>query len=423
MSDDKLPVDPAHLETLYAISRYLNSSLDLDEVLNYVMDHVVEVTGAERGFLMLLDDSGQLRFQVARGMDRQDLDRPAFEVSTTIINQVLESREPLLTLDAMDDERLEGGESIVTKGLRSILSVPIMVRDRLIGCVYVDNRMRRGIFDESHRDLLAAFANEAGFAIENARLYQVAVEKGRMQSELEMARQIQRGLLPNTFDPLPGYEVAFDWYSAREVAGDFYDCLILNEKQMGVVVADVSDKGAAAAIYMAVARSLFRGNALATDSPMETVQRTNHLLLEDSTGGMFVTMYYAVFDHDGHMWGVNAGHNLPILYRAADQEVIFLPRGGHALGWFATIPLEAQEYQLQSGDIAVFYTDGLTEAVNEQGKDYGEDRLAEVIHQHAGQSALQIKSAIMQSVADFVGDAPPFDDLTLVVVRYRGQPK
>lgn len=416
---DRKDVD--FLETLYETTRYLNSSLDLEEVLDNVIDRVVEVTGAERGFLMLFDqDTGELRFQVARGMDRQDLETPEFEVSTTIVNEVLKSREPLLTFNAQYDDRLEGGSSIVAKGLRSILCVPITVRDRMIGLVYVDNRLKAGIFNETHRDLLAAFASQAGFAIENARLYRMAVDRGRMQRELEMARNIQQGLLPAHFDPLPGYEVAFDWQSAHEVAGDFYDCFMLDEDSMGIVTADVSDKGAAAAIFMAVARSLFRGNAIAAKSPVEAVQMTNRLLLEDSTGGMFVTLYYAVFNDNGYMQGINAGHNLPAIYRAAEGTVEFLPKGGTPLGWFETVPLILREWQLAPGDVVVFYTDGLTEAENLQKQAYGEARLLEIIQQNATLSAHEIKQALLDSVRAFQGAAPPFDDLTLVVVRYTG---
>jgi sigma-B regulation protein RsbU (phosphoserine phosphatase) len=278
-----------------------------------------------------------------------------------------------------------------------------------------------GMFNESHRDLLAAFASQAGVAIENARLYQVAVEKGRMQRELEMARNIQQGLLPKQVETLPGYEVAFDWRSAREVAGDFYDCFLLDDHRMGVVVADVSDKGAPAAIFMAVSRSLLRGNAFASDLPTETLALTNRLLIKDATGGIFVTLYYAIFERDGRMLGVNAGHNLPLLFRAQSRQVEWLPRGGRPLGWFEELPLREDTYHLTPGDVVVFYTDGLTEAENGDEEAYGEERLAAVVAANAGNTAGRIKAAILESVAQFVGLAPPLDDLTLVVVRYIGE--
>ncbi len=412
---------PEHLAILYEITRTLNSSLDLNIVLENVIDRVIEVTGAERGFLMLRDDGrDELEFRVARGMHQSDLESPEFQVSTTIIRKVEQTRKPLLTDNAQFDDRFTRGDSIMVLGLRSILCVPIMVKDRLIGLVYVDNRLQVGLFNEGHRDLLAAFASQAGIAIENARLYQVAVEKGRMEKELQMAKDIQRGLLPHTLPTFPGYEIAADWRSAREVAGDFYDCFELGDTALGVVVADVSDKGAPAAIFMAVARSLLRGAAMSAASPVAALQQANLSILKDTESGMFVTMYYTILHPGGRITGVNAGHNQPLLYRAQQQACEFLPRGGRPLGWFEDLPVRPVEYTLAPGDVLVCYTDGLTEAENIRREPYGEERLVEVVRASALRPASEIVQAITASVVAFMGTAPPFDDTTLVVVRYTG---
>jgi len=421
MKDSHTLTAPEHLKTLYEITRSLNSSLDLSETLEYIMDRVVEVTRAERGFLMLQDDdTGLLRFEVARGMEQDDLESPEFEVSNTIIKQVLESGEPLLTSNAQMDQRLQTQKSILVKGLRSILCVPITVRERTTGLVYVDNRLHAGIFNETHRDLLAAFAGHAGTAIENARLYKVAVDRGRMQKELEMAHDIQKGLLSRYFEPLAGYEVACDWRPALEMGGDFYDCSLLGDSRMGVAVADVSGKGVPAAIFMAVARSLLRGNADPDQSPDQTMHRTNRMLIKDVSRGMFVTAYYAVFDREGNFQGVNAGHNCPLLFRAADNRVEAMPHGGCPMGWFEEIPAKIHQCRLAPGDVMVFYTDGLTEAENRSQESFEEERLVEVLLRAGRQPADQVMAAILEAVTDFGEGVPPHDDLTLVVVRYLG---
>ncbi|NDJ76404.1 MAG: SpoIIE family protein phosphatase [Chloroflexi bacterium] len=408
-----------HLATLYEITRTLNSTLDLDEVLENVMDRVIEVTGAERGFLMLRE-GGELAFKVARGIDRSDLESPEFQVSTTIIREVEQKRRALLTDNAQYDQRFALGESIMVLGLRSILCVPIMVKDRLIGLVYVDNRLHVGMFNEDHRQLVAAFASQAGAAIENARLYRVAVEKGRMEKELQMAHDIQRGLLPSDLPTIPGFEVAAEWRSAREVAGDFYDCFVLPDGGLGLMMADVSDKGAPAAIFMAIVSGFMRGSVIAADSPEEALQLGNITILNETESGMFVTIYYAIVYEDGRLVGVNAGHNQPLLYSPTHDEYEFLPRGGRPLGWFEDLPVEAVEYQLEPGDVLVLYTDGLTEAENIQGEPYGEERLVEVVRRAAHLSAEEIEQQITDSVIEFMGSAPPFDDTTLMVVRYTG---
>ncbi len=412
---------PEHLATLYEITRTLNSSLDLDEVLEHVMDRVIEVTRAERGFLMLYNEyTGELEFKVARGLDRKDLESPEFQVSTSIIRKVQRSRQGLLTDNAQHDDRFTRGESIMILGLRSILCVPILVKDRFIGLVYVDNRLHIGLFNEGHRDLLTAFASQAGVAIDNARLYRVAVEKGRMEKELQMAKDIQRGLLPHTLPTLNGYDMAAHWQSAREVAGDFYDCFELDDHRLGVVIADVSDKGAPAAIFMAVSRSLIRGAAIATNTPEAMLRQTNLTILKDTESGMFVTVYYVILEPGGHFIGVNAGHNRPLLYRAESRQHEFLPRGGRPLGWFEDLPVQAIPYQLEPGDILVLYTDGLTESENMVGEPYGEERLVSVVRASAARAASEIVQAITGSVVDFMGEAPPFDDITLMVIRYTG---
>ncbi len=412
-----------HLATLYEITRTLNSSLDMDDVLENVMDRVIEVTGAERGFLMLYDDEqDELVFKVARGINRSDLGSPEFQVSSTIVRRVRHTRQPLLTDNAQFDERFTRGESIMVLGLRSILCVPILIKERMIGLVYVDNRLHTGLFKEEHRDLLAAFASQAGIAIENARLYRVAVEKGRMEKELQMAHDIQRGLLPSKLPSYPGYEIAADWRSAREVAGDFYDCFVINDGRMGVVIADVSDKGAPAALFMAVSSSLLRGLALASSEPEETLRQANRTILNETQSGMFVTVYYGLLDPNGQLIGVNAGHNQPLLYRTSRDSWEFLPRGGRPLGWFADLPVERVTYQLEPGDVVVFYTDGLVESENVLGEPFGDERLVNAVRQTAGRPAENIMRHIIESMIEFRGAAPPFDDTTLVVVRYTGQP-
>lgn len=412
---------PERLATLYEISQAINSSLDLDVVLDTVMDKVIEVTRAQRGFLMLGHNSESLRIEVARGLNQEDLEDPDFKYSTTIVNQVAESHKPLLTNNAEHDPRFEQGKSIVAMGLRSILCVPIMVVERLIGVVYVDNSLRAGVFDEDDLALLTSFAITAGIAIDNARLHQVEVENARRERELTMAHDIQRNLMPTDLPTIPGYEIVADWRAAREVAGDFYDVFRLGENRLGVIIADVSDKGVSAALFMAASRSLIRGNAISASSPSETIAQANRLIMQDSEeSGMFVTAYYTIFEPGGKATGINAGHNRPLLYRHQKRETTYLPKGGWALGWFDDMPIVPRAITLKPNDVLVYYTDGLTEAENEQGDFFGEDRLEQIVMDAAGLPAQEVMDRINQAVEEFVGDAPPFDDLTMVIVRYTG---
>lgn len=421
MSEVSLPeIGPEHLHTLYSITRAMNSSLDFDVVLDNVINSIMEVTRAERGVIMGVDeDSSELRVLASRGVTGEKLARED-AYSTTIVNQVIETRQPLLTNNAMFDTRITPGQSIIMRGLRAILCAPMLVHERLIGVVYVDTAMRTATFTEADRDLLMAVAGQAGIAIENARLYRVAVEKGRMERELQMAREIQEGLLPHHLPDTPGYDIAVGWQAAREVAGDFYDIFALEDRNFGVVIADVSDKGAPAALFMAVARTFIRSHASSGLSPVETLAMTNDRILVDAENGMFVTVYHSVFRPGGASMNVNAGHNPPLLYRNATREVFFMPLGGRALGWFPDNPLREVEVKLESGDLIVYYTDGLTDAENFSGDYFGEARLAQAVVEIGGQPAQAVLDHIVNSVYTFCNGNVPFDDLTLVVVHFTG---
>jgi len=413
-------LSPEHLLTLYHISGLINSTLDFDQSLENVMDAIMQVTKAQRGFLMINNDENEhLQVLVARGIDGETIESEGY--STTIVNEVITSRAPLLTNNAQYDTRFNVGQSIIMQGLRAILCAPMLAGDRLVGAVYVDTSMKSGAFRPNDLELLKAVTGMAARAIENARLYLVAVEKGRLEHELQMAHEIQRGLLPQRLPVMPGYDLAPHWEAAREVAGDFYDAFSLHEGFFGAVIADVSDKGAPAAMFMAVARTLIRSNAYAGLSPFETVSLANDLLMADAEeSGMFVTMFYTLFRHDGHCININGGHNPPAYFHHDSQDVEYLPQGGRALGWFPNNPLMETELQLKPGDVIVYYTDGLTEAENPQGDYYGEERLAVALKAAAGKTALEIKQDILADVDAFCAGQPPFDDLTMIVVKYTG---
>jgi serine phosphatase RsbU (regulator of sigma subunit) len=409
-----------HLTTLYQISMTMNSSLQFDEALANVIDAMMLATKAERGVLMGYEqDTGTLRLLGARGIAGEQLAQQE-AYSTTIVNQVVSTRQPLLTNNAMFDDRITPGQSIIMRGLRAILCAPMMAQDRLVGVVYVDTSMRTGAFTEADRDLLSAIANQAGITLENSRLYTVAVEKGRLEHELNLAREIQQGLLPRRKPHLPGYEVEAVWQSAREMAGDFYDYFMLNEESFGVVIADVSDKGAPSALFMAVARSMIRSYAFAGLPPRETLSQTNDLILDDAESGMFVTVYHSVFYRNGLSININAGHNPPVLFRAASGTASLLPQGGRAIGWFPHNPLSELELKLEAGDVVVYYTDGLTDAENPNGENFGEARLCRVVEEAASSSAADVLQHILHAVEQFGQGVVPFDDLTLMVVRYIG---
>lgn len=441
--------DSDRLALLYRLSQTFNSSLDLDEVLNRVMDEVIAATRAERGFVMLREPEGQhpepegerpesaegerpesaegqrpepvegrMTFCAARGLDQTTIDEPQFQVSRSVVERVARQGDPILTSDAQTDDRFSMRQSVLSLGLRSILCVPLAIKDDVTGVVYVDNRLQSGIFTQEDLDLLNAIASSAAIAIENARLYQVAVEKGRLERELQMARQVQASLLPRQTPRIPDWEFVARWRPAREVAGDYYDFIPLDEGRLGLVIADVTDKGMPAALFMALTRSIVRASVHSASSPAEGLARANRLVCADSFQGMFVTLFYAQLDlRDGEMTYVNAGHNPPLLCQAAQGGLTRLACTGLPLGIEADISYEQHTVQLVSGDCVLFYTDGVTDAINTQGQDFGMRRLEQVVQNHHRASATEALAALESELDAFTGPTAPFDDIAILVLK------
>jgi sigma-B regulation protein RsbU (phosphoserine phosphatase) len=407
------------LTLLYSISQTFNSSLDLDEVLNIVMDEVIKATKAERGFVMLRDAEEELDFRAARGIDQTTLDDPEFQISRGVVEEVAKDGQPVLTSDAQLDERFSGRQSVINLGLRSIMCAPLRVKEILLGAIYVDNSLQAGIFTEDDLDLLAAIASSAATAIENARLYKVAIEKGRMERELQIAHRVQSSLIPQEVPQVSGWDFSARWIPAREVAGDFYDFIDGDEGKLGLVIADVVDKGMPAALFMAFSRSTLRNNILRMPIPKDGIAEANSLICADSVYGMFLTLVYCLIEPDsGEVTYVNAGHNPPLLYRSDKDELIDLSRTGIPLGVTEEASYDQESTTLNSGDFILFYTDGICDAVNSQGDEFGMERVRRVLFDHCQQSAEEILAALEQASIDFTGATAPFDDITILIAKF-----
>ncbi|MGE5220848.1 MAG: PP2C family protein-serine/threonine phosphatase [Omnitrophica WOR_2 bacterium] len=421
-SDGIIHNSEERLALLYHLSQTFNSSLDLSEVLNRVMDEVIAVTHAERGFVMLKqgdDRGGQLEFRVARGLDQKTLEDPQFQISRSIVERVAGDGKPILTSDAQADERFNIRQSVMFLGLRSILCVPLNVKDRIIGVIYVDNRWQSGLFTQADLELLSAIASSAGIALENARLYEVAIEKGRMERELQMARKVQYSLLPHETPDIPGWNFAGRWKPAREVGGDYYDFIRMKAPYLGLVIADVTDKGMPAALFMASTRSIIRATMTEKTSPLEGITHANQLLCAEANDNLFVTLFYAQLNvQTGELVYVNAGHNPPIFFSfqtVTGNHLSPLMYTGMQLGVELGTEYHQKTIHIDPGDFLVLYTDGVTESMDVNNQEYGMERLQGVILDNKEKTPEGILSAILQDIESFTGGMPPSDDITLVV--------
>jgi sigma-B regulation protein RsbU (phosphoserine phosphatase) len=416
------------LALLYHLTQAFNSSLDLDEVMDRVMDEVIAAVRAERGFVMLVeqtpgkDSERKLAFKAARGMDQTTIAEPRFQVSLSVVERVASLGQAVLASDAQTDDRFNIRHSVMFLGLRSLLCVPLKVKDQVTGVIYVDNRLQAGIFTQADLELLSAIASSAAIAIENARLYQVAVEKGRMERELQMARRVQTSLLPAEVPETPGWEFAARWKPAREVGGDFYDFLKCKDGRLGLVIADVTDKGMPAALFMASTHSILRSSLRNLPTPAEAITQANRILLEESDQGLFVTLFYAQLNPPtGEVIYVNAGHNPALLYQAGQDGGIgalnALAHTGMPFGVEAETVYEQRSIHLDPGDFLVLYTDGVTEAIDPSAQEFGMQRLEEILLASRGLNASGLIDALEEAVAQFTRTDVLSDDITVLVAK------
>lgn len=242
-----------------------------------------------------------------------------------------------------------------------------------------------------------------------------------LQNELSIASKIQQSILPREFPARPGYAMYGSMVPARNVGGDFFDVIALPEGRVGLAIADVSDKGVPAALFMMSSRTLLKGAAISHGNPGRVLGEINQLLNERNEAAMFVTVFYAVFDpRDGVLSYANGGHNPPIVVHADGTSSLLPLTGGVALGVIPEFAFDCRSVTLAPGDSVVLYTDGVTDAVNGMGEEFGMERLRTLCISKSGPSPSKANQAILQGVTAFMGETPQFDDITCMTFHYRG---
>lgn len=303
----------------------------------------------------------------------------------------------------------------------SLLAVPLSMQNQVLGVMLLEEAAAPRHSLERRHEIIAGIAQQVAVALQNDHLRREVAERERLERELQLAHQIQRTFIPSELPHLPGWELAASWRAARQMAGDFYDLFELPGRRLGLVIADVADKGMPAALFMVLTRTLVRAAALEEPSPAAMLARVNDLLVPDAQQGMFVTAFYAVLSLEtGAVAYASAGHNPPLLLRPRTGELDFLAKGGMALGVLEGNRFQDQATSLEPGDSLILYTDGVSEAFSPGGDIYGEERLRQSIRAADGASARAVLEAIDRDMAAFVGDGPPSDDVTLVVLHRTG---
>ncbi|MFZ6030262.1 MAG: SpoIIE family protein phosphatase [Chloroflexota bacterium] len=413
------------LFSLEALSQALIGTTNVYDLGEKVCHQAGELCAADRAVVYFRRSPEQAILLASTGWERATLS------SWLDADQIFPPRMPLR---AIPFHRCPPGFSIddeEQKSIRSGLAVPLVAQDQLVGLMIVHST-RKLQFSPGEIALLQTFANQAALALQRAGLVEqlqakiVQLEaaqaglaaKERLEHELALARSVQQSMLPHTFPKIPGCRFVAHSEPARQVGGDFYDVIALPDGRLGLVIGDVSDKGMPAALYMAITRSLLRAEAWQTAAPASTLRRLNQLLLELTDPGMFVTLFYGVFDPvSRQIKYARAAHNRPLLLR--NGQVSELAGQGMPLGTFPDDMLVLSEEQalLGSGDRLLLYTDGLTDAMSPDEQPFGLERLLSFLPCCAALPPDAILQQLFAAVADFRGPADPFDDMALLIME------
>jgi phosphoserine phosphatase RsbU/P len=411
--------------------RALGSGRVLDDVLALVLDSAIEVTGAERGFIMLANPANELEFKLARGRRQQTLPGTSFATSRKIPEEVFRTGEPKIVADLLDGDLANVHMGTVALGIRNVQCVSLkLVRyvdrqadavadERRIGVLYLDSREKGSFLSGSTRGALETLATEAAVAIENARLYRETMEKAKMEQEMRIAAEIQQALLPKAGHSGAFFRTSASSIPCRSIGGDFYDYVDLPTGAFGFALGDVAGKGPPAALLSAMMQGIFAAQAAASDTPCQTIARVNLALYKRGIESRFVTLMYGSLEPDGRLTYCNAGHNPPLVVGKAG--VRRLEVGGPIVGLFEHAVFEEETVLLAPNDWLIVFSDGVSEAMSASGDEYGEERILAVVDRESSLAPADLLKAIFADVRTFTKGAPQSDDITALVLRYGPQ--
>lgn len=403
----KLDAKVQELNTLFDLSKEYGSLLDADKLIRLLVFSLLGQIGVNRYIICLKEknDVGVAASKVDGALPQPELLRTLFKLKATTLVENLATLEVQHARDAL-------------AALRLAIVVPMNIQGENKGVMILGEKISRQPFAETEFEFLASLANLAIISLENARLFKEAIEKQRLEDELNIAREIQKGLLPNILPTIAGFDIAAANISSKQVGGDYYDVIPVRDNEYVIAIGDVSGKGTPAALLMANIQASIRA-LVPLDLPLsELTQRVNDLMCENTGGSKFVTFFWGMIDSSSkRLTYVNAGHNYPLLIRA-DGTTQRLDKGGMILGVMkTTIPYEQESVHLRSGDLLVLFTDGVSEAMSRDSVEYGEERMLRVLHDHRHESSQDIIASLHHDIRRHADGADQSDDITMMVVK------
>lgn len=322
----------------------------------------------------------------------------------------------LASADSREAQRLQERELLDKLGSRLIL--PLTANEQTFGFLSLGEKLSEEPYSKEDKALLMTVAQQAAIALDYSKLISQVAEQERMKREMEIARQVQAQLFPQTFPSIAGLEYTGFCRAARGVGGDYYDFLGLRENLLGIALADISGKGISAALMMAGLQALMRSNAPTHEKSLQQLFLiVNRLMCSSAARGKYATFFYSVYDSDHQTLDyVNAGHLPPMVF-CKDGSILRLRTGGPVVGMLPNAAFNKDQAKLRSGDVLLIYSDGVSEAMNSRDEEFGEERLIELVQPLLQKPATEIVQVVLAGIEEFVAGAPQNDDITLVVAR------
>lgn len=414
------------LNMLNDISKAISTTIEFDDLLTLVLTFCLNISQAENGYLFLTKHEKPpeaLTYQDIEcriGLDKSENKLEEVLVSKSIIKKVLTNNKPLCLLNTDDDEEIASQQSVMALDLRSLMCVPITGKDNeCFGLVYLSSQAVNYCFTNKDLTLMESVIRQVGLAINNRHLLEIRKKQELIEKELSVARKIQTSMLPDYVPEIRSLDVAGYSESATEVGGDYYDYLKISDSQFGIALGDVNGHGVSASLLMAMAKSCLFVQGKIDPGVIPMMEALNSMIFGGTKERLFMTFIYSIFDLvEQKLTLSSAGHHLPYLYRHETGQLESIQaRPVYPLGVRETCKFKEAIIELKPHDVLVYYTDGIVEAHNKKGMEFGFERFEELIVENSHLTSEEIKEVLIEHYLDWIDGQEPEDDMTLVVVK------
>lgn len=414
--NQKLKIAVEELSILNDVATAITSTQSLEKVIALMVQRCIKHLKVEQGAVMILDEQDSSKpFQTMIRKQDSALEILPYRFDSQLTGWMLKNKSPLMVNDLKNDKRFNfSGEMDLP--VKTILSVPMSLKGRMIGLLTVFNKKSETGFSADDQRLLSIIAAQSAHVLENARLNQKEQDLIKMEEEFRMAKEIQLNILPKEIPTIDRYDIHAVNISAREVGGDYYDFIKLPGEKLAFCLGDITGKGLPAAMLMANLQATLRGQAFTQNSVKDSIKNANILLFNSTASNRFATVFYGVLNYSNNsVTYCNAGHDAPINIKG--DQINRLNEGGLLLGCFDFAEYEEATKSIDVGESIIIYSDGVTEAMNAINQEFGEEKFISIVKANQDLSAKELIDVILKEIKAHSGDIAQSDDITLLIIK------